>query len=86
MERDLGGLQNRVARQIMVRRPRGIQDGSWYYPPLLEVMREAGLEEIEWVIHKSQNTVAYFILTRLIWYLCEGVVRSTGTQVSKRLW
>ena len=74
MVQDLGGFQNRL------------QNGSWEYPPLEEVIWEEGLEEVEAYVLRRQNTVLRYILTLPIMDLCSEVLRRPGTQVSKRWW
>ena len=45
-EKALDSFQSRVARRLTGKQPRRNKDGSWDYPPLAEVMREARLEGI----------------------------------------
>ena len=49
-------------------------------------MREVGLEEVEEYIMSRQNTVAQYIVTRTILYICEEAERHPGTWVSMWLW
>ena len=42
----------------------------WAYPPVEDLMLEAGLQEVETYVSRRQNTVAQFIVTRLIMDLC----------------
>ena len=46
MEKALDSFQSRVARRLTGKQPRQKTDGSWDYPPLAEVLGEAGLEGI----------------------------------------
>ena len=66
MRRDLGGLHNRVFQQIMVWQLRRRLDGRCEYPPLVEVMLLADLEEVEKYILRIHNTAAQYIMTRPI--------------------
>ena len=86
MERALGSLQHRVAQQINGRKPRMREEGGWEYPPLTSAMEEAGFEEIRVYIKNRQNTVAKYISTRKILYLCDQSVRRPGAWVSWRWW
>ena len=45
----------------------------WVYPPLAEVMAEAGLKEVDTYIAHLQNTVTQYITTRPIMDLCLSV-------------
>ena len=59
---------------------------SWYYPPLVNVMREAGLEELETYISRSQNPVAQYIATQTILDLCLEVEKHPRVWVAKWWW
>ena len=74
MEQALGSFQHRVVRQITGSQPRRQGEGVWEYPLLLSATEEAGFEEIEVYIQKSQNKVAEYIATRLILDLYERSV------------
>ena len=43
MEKALDSFQARVARKITGGQPRRRKDGSWIYPPLEGIMKEAGM-------------------------------------------
>ena len=75
-----------AARRITGNQPRRGGGGKWYYPTLREAMREAGFEEIRKAITSSQNTVAQYIATRTILYLCERSMQRAGERVSWRWW
>ena len=49
-------------------------------------MQEAGFEEIRKAITSSQNTVAQYIATRTILYLCERTTQRGGARVSRKWW
>ena len=53
MERALDSFQHRVARRITGRKTRIQGYGSWEYPPLAEVMGEAGFRGDRKVCHKE---------------------------------
>ena len=44
IKRILGGFHNRVERRISGNIPRRQAEGKWEYPPLRDVMREAGIK------------------------------------------
>ena len=58
--------------------------GSCLYPPLVEDIEKAGLEEVEKYVVRHYNTVSKIIATRSIMYLCLAAVRLPGVWVSKR--
>ena len=86
MERALSRFQQRVARRLTRRQPRRVGDGSWEYIPLAAVMAEVIFEDIRTYVTRSQNTVAQYIATQPIMYLCERSARRPGTWVSRRWW
>ena len=49
-------------------------------------MVEAGLVEVDTYVSRLQNTVARFIVTRLIMYLCLAADLRPGSRVTKRWW
>ena len=49
-------------------------------------MREAGLTDIRKSIANLQNTVAQYIATRPLLYLCEGARAREGAKVPMRWW
>ena len=71
MERALDSFQHRAVRRITGKQPQRQAGGSWEYPPLAEAMGEADFEEIRKSVTRRQNTVAQYIVTRPILYLCE---------------
>ena len=64
--------------------PRKFQYGSWIYPPLEDVMEEAGLHEMETYVSDLQNKVAQYIATRPIMCLCLVENRRPGPRVEMR--
>ena len=58
----------------------------WAYPPVEDLMLEAGLQEVETYVSRRQNTVAQFIVTRLIMDLCLVAEWRPGPQVYRRWW
>ena len=56
--RTLGSFHHRVVRRLMGRQPRRGPDGRWLYPPLAELMAEAGLQEVK-TYKKGQKGMGY---------------------------
>ena len=81
MGRVLGGFQDQVARQLIDHITRQRLDGKWQYTLAEAAREEAGFEPMETSIWRSQNTVAQYIATRSLLYLCEVVERNQGAQV-----
>ena len=52
----LGGFYHKVARRLTGRQPRLWRDGLWIYPPLEDVIVEAGLQEVETYVSRRKNT------------------------------
>ena len=86
MKRVLGGFHHRVARRMTWRQPRKGRDRGWFYPPLEDVMTEAGLQEVETYVSRRQNTVAQYISTRPITDLCLAENWRPGPRVAMRWW
>ena len=63
MEKALESFQSRVSRRIIGRQLRQNKDESWYYQPLAEALREAGMVGIRTSITQRQNTAAQYIAT-----------------------
>ena len=59
-------------------------DGRLDYPTLETVMEEAEFEEMGAYFLKRHNTVAQYITTRSILYLCEETVQKSGVYVARR--
>ena len=47
MGRSMGGYQHRVARRLTGNQIHNLWYRIWYYPPLEESVREAGLDKVE---------------------------------------
>ena len=73
MGRD-GGGQHRVACRLTGKQIQHLWYRSWYYPPLEELVREAGLEKVEEYFLKRYNTFIQYITGIPIINLCEEVV------------
>ena len=86
MEKALDSFQSRVARKITGRQPQQRKDGSWVYLLLAGVTKEAGMVGIRTSIIRRQNTVAQYIATRPILYLCKQATRRPGARVSRWWW
>ena len=83
---DLGSFRHRVSHRLKVRQLQRVLDGSSVYPPLLEEMVEAGLQEMEICVSSHHNTVAQYIVTSTIVDLCLAAKIRPETRVSERWW
>ena len=86
MESALDAFQGRVARCFTGRLPRRGRDGKWVYPPLVGVLKEAGVVRARTSVLRRQNAVAQFIATRPSLGLCKVAERRRGTRVPQRWW
>ena len=86
MQRVLGGDHHRVSHRLMRKQPQKVQDGGWLYPPLEDVMADAGLQEVETYVSHHQNTVAQYIATRPIMDLCLVANRRLRPRVKMGWW
>ena len=82
MQMALGGFHHMVARRLTRQKPRKVQDGGWIYPPLEDVMSEAGLKEVDTYVSQHQNTVAQYIATMPIMDLCLAAKQRPGPKVT----
>ena len=82
IERALESFQHGAVRRITGRQPWRMGDGCWKYPPIKDSTREAGFKGIRKAITRRQNTVAQYITTRPIMYLCERATQKLGAKVS----
>ena len=83
MEKALESFQSRVVKKITGRQLQQRKDGIWEYPPLVGVMKEAGMVGIWTSITRRHNTVTQYIATRPILDICEQATRQPGAQVSR---
>ena len=49
-------------------------------------MKEVGLTDVRTSINRRQNTVAQYIATQMLLYLCEGSTQREGARVTLRWW
>ena len=49
-------------------------------------MKEAGFTDVRTSINRRQNTVAQYIATQPLLYLCEGATQRGGARVTMRWW
>ena len=78
MGQALGKFQHRFTRWITGRNPKRGEGGGWEYPPLETEMEEAEFEDMVAYVLKRNNTVAQYIATQQILYLCKNTVGRTG--------
>ena len=79
----LGGFHQRVMRWITGQLPQKQDDGSCNYSLPVNVMREAGMEEIDTYIYRRQNTADKYIVTLPILDLFLEVGKRPGERVVK---
>ena len=65
------GFHHRLSCQLTGKKPWRFPDGGWGDPPLGELVRQAGLEEVKTYITRRHNTFAQYIVTRPIMELCD---------------
>ena len=64
--RNLGGSHHRVDHQLENMQPRRDMTGRWFYPPVEKAMPAVGMEEVETIVLRRQNTITQYITTRPI--------------------
>ena len=78
----LGRFHHRVDHRLTGWQPQNGSNGGWFYPPLEDVMVEAGLQEVETYVSFCQNIVAPYIATRYIVDLCLAEKWRPGPRVA----
>jgi hypothetical protein len=63
----LGGFHIRAAWRMSGKRPARKEDRSWMYPCLEDVLQAVGLKPITHYVGVQQQTVANFIVNRLVY-------------------
>ena len=86
MDKALGGFQAQLARRLRRWILRRTPYGKWIYTSAATAQEEAGLLTMEDYIRRSQKTVAQYIATRSLLYLCEGSERALGARLGIRWW
>ena len=84
--RAVGSLHNRAAHWISGRMPQRLWNGGWDYPPIGKALTDAFLEMIGVYISLSQNTVAQYIATRVIFDITVAGLRGPGSLALLRWW
>ena len=86
MKRVLGGFHHRVDLRLTGRQPWKGRDRGWVYPPMEDVMAEAGFQELETYVSRHHNTSAQYISTTTIIDLCLAAIWRPGVRVAMRWW
>ena len=87
MLRALTGFHHRVARQLTGKVGRYLpREDRWVYPPVDEVLAEAGLFTMEEYITRRQNRLADYVATRPIFELCMECERPDGSSRAQLWW
>jgi len=78
-------FHSRIGRHLTGRHIRLLEDGSWFCPPTVEVLEDAGLQTIDEYINRRRQTVRGFTMHRP---LCEACRRLTAlsTNINKAVW
>jgi len=87
MLKALEGFHHRVARQLSGKvgwyLPR---EDRWVYPPISEVLEEAGLFSIGEYLSHHQNCIAEYVSTRPIFELCTETNVLDGSASQRQFW
>src|SRR6185436_9337794 len=87
MKMKLQGFHHRMARRLTGKTPTFIQEEDrWDYPPIEEVLEEAGLYTMEEYVTRRRNKFVDSIATRPIFELCQMAQRRSGTPYRKYWW
>jgi len=79
MLKTLTGFHHRAARRITGMVAYRAPGGEWVYPPIDEVLKEAGMYTMEHYISKRRNRLVTYVATRPIYDLCCDAVRPSGS-------
>jgi len=87
MLKALEGFHHRVARQLTGKVGRYLpREDRWVYPPIDEVLAEAGLFKLEVYIRRRQNRIVDYVSTRPIMDHCWGKERLGGSSKWATWW
>jgi len=78
-------FHSRVGRHLTGRHIRQLEDGSWFCPPTVDILEDAGLQTINEYIRRRRQTVQSFTRHRPLYEACR---RSTAlaTNTNKAVW
>ena len=78
-------FHSRVGRHLTWRHIRQLEDGSWFCPPMVDILEDAGLQTIEEYIRCRGQTFRSFTRHRPLYEACR---RSTAlaTNTNKAVW
>ena len=83
-EKALKGFHHWSVGRMACMGPKHQRDRTWVYISIGAALEMVGLEETRVYIACHQNTVAHYIATRSIMYLCPVTERNTGLCLSRR--
>ena len=86
LEKAIDGFYQRAVWRMAGMGPKRQQGGTWVYTPIGAALAMVGLEDIGLYIARRQNTVAQYIATRPIMYICLVVELHPGMRLSRRWW
>ena len=86
VEKALAGFHHQAVLWMAGLVPKHQQDGTWVYPPIGAALAMVGLDNIGVYIKFHHNTVAQYIVTCPVVYLCLAAERRPVMQLSRRWW
>ena len=78
-------FHSRVSRHIAGCHIRPLEDGSWYCPPTVDVLEDAGLQTVEEYIRRRRQTVRSFTRHRPLYEACRRS-KALATNINKAVW
>jgi len=78
-------FHSRVGRHLTGRHIRFLEDGSWYCPPTVDVLENAGLQTVEEYIRRRRQTVQSFTRHRSLYEACRQS-KALATNINKAVW
>jgi hypothetical protein len=81
----LRSFHHRVARYITGRHIKELDDGTYFCPPMDEVLKAAGMETIEVYMERRRNTTRNYAVTSAVYGRCIRLT-AMSTNVNKVVW
>jgi len=83
--RQFRSFHSRVGRHLTGRHIRLLEDGSWYCPPTVDVLEDAGLQTVEESIRRRRQTEQSFTRHRPLYEACRQS-KALVTNINKAVW
>ena len=83
--RHFRSFHSRIGRHLTGRHIRLLEDGSWFCPPTVEVLEDAGLQTIDEYINRRRQTVRSFTRHRPLYEACRQST-ALSTNINKAVW